>query len=108
MTLHQDKFAGVPPMVVVAEDQLVTVIVVVAEPQVMVVVVRVAQDEVVVVRVAEVVVVRVAKAEIMAVPEANPMVLDEVVLALPQLQLRVLPVPQGQLVVRHRRSPCAS
>ena len=33
------------------------------------------------------------------------MVLAEVVVVLPQRKLRVLPVPEDQLVVRHRRSP---
>uniref|UniRef100_A0A0A9CRQ7 Uncharacterized protein n=1 Tax=Arundo donax TaxID=35708 RepID=A0A0A9CRQ7_ARUDO len=97
VALPQSELTGVAVVVVVPEDQLVAVIVVVPEPQVVVVLVRLAQDEVVVVRVAE--------AEVMAVPEAEPMVLAEVVVVLPQRQLRVLPVPEDQLVVRHRRSP---
>jgi len=40
-----------------------------------------------------------------AVTEAQPVALAEVVVVLPQRKLRALPVPEDQLVVRHRRSP---
>jgi hypothetical protein len=94
-------------VVFVPEDQLMVVIMV-PQPQVMVVrqakykfmvvLLGLAQDKVVVVVV-------VAEVELVAVAEAQPMVLVEVVVVLPQRKLRVLPVPEDELVVRHRRSP---
>jgi hypothetical protein len=115
VALHIQR-SGVPlvesqlPAVVVVfvpEDQLMVVIMV-PQPQVMVVrqakykfmvvLLGLAQDKVVVVVV-------VAEVELVAVAEAQPMVLVEVVVVLPQRKLRVLPVPEDELVVRHRRSP---
>jgi hypothetical protein len=52
-----------------------------------------------------VVVVVAAEVEPVAVAEAQPVALAEVVVVLPQRKLRALPVPEDQLVVRHRRSP---
>jgi hypothetical protein len=47
-----------------------------------------------------------AEIELVTVAEAQRMVLlIEAVVVLPQRELRVLPVPEDELVFRHRRSP---
>ena len=89
MALPQSQLAGVVAVVVV-----VVVVMVVPEDELVVVLVRLAQDELVVVRVA-------AEVEVVRVAETQPVVLAEVVVARPQRQLRVLPVPKDQLVARH-------
>lgn len=105
MALPQSQLPAMV-VVVVPEYQLV-IVVMVPQPQVMVVrlakykfmvvFMGLAQDKVVVVVVA-------AEIELVAMAEAQPMVLAEVVVVLPQRKLRVLPVPEDELVVRHRRS----